>query len=63
MVAAAAVAELSPTPTPLRTACVARVPVILEQNAYSIVRVLVILEQNACSIVRVLVVLEQNAVA
>ena len=47
MVAAAAVAELSPTPTPLRTACVARVPVILEQNAYSIVRVLVILEQNA----------------
>ena len=34
MVAAAAVALLSPTPTPVNTACVASVPVILEQNAF-----------------------------
>ena len=32
-VAARGVAELSPTPTPLRTAIVARVPVMEEQNA------------------------------
>ena len=32
-VAASGVAELSPTPTPLRTAIVASVPVIEEQNA------------------------------
>ena len=33
-VAARGVAELSPTPTPLRTAIVASVPVMEEQNAY-----------------------------
>ena len=34
MVAAIGEAELSPTPTPFKTACVAKVPVIYEQNAY-----------------------------
>lgn len=35
MVAAAAVAVSSPTPYPFNTACVARVLVIEEQNAYN----------------------------
>ena len=35
-VAAAAVALLSPTPTPVKTAWVASVPVILEQNAFTV---------------------------
>lgn len=34
IVAAAGEAVLSPTPTPFNTACVARVPVIYEQNAW-----------------------------
>ena len=35
MVAAMGDAVLSPTPTPLSTACVARVPVMYELNAYN----------------------------
>ena len=39
-VAASGVAELSPTPTPLRTAIVARVPVMEEQNACTVQEVI-----------------------